>query len=101
MIALESLVVTEDLKKDGHRYALAPKAIVTLSQFAEEERRSRQNVTHNKRILWLTMVLVIATVASALADWQRLKDLWEFVCAYWTSFSDAGFVSGQHKIDAE
>lgn len=59
-LILDSLNSSGDLECNNSRYKVAAKALSTIAEFEEQERRHRDQVTHNKRILWLTVALVVA-----------------------------------------
>ncbi|KPD11142.1 hypothetical protein [Phaeobacter sp. 11ANDIMAR09] len=65
-LLVESLVLTGDLEKSNHiRFKLSPKAVVTLSEFALEERRHKDSFRLSRRMYWATFVIAAATLFQA------------------------------------
>ncbi|WP_147436947.1 hypothetical protein [Alkalispirillum mobile] len=58
-LALDSLAQSGDLKSDGSCYSVSPKALETLAQYEEQERKHRDNVKQKRALNWLTFVLVL------------------------------------------
>ncbi|WP_186055600.1 hypothetical protein [Burkholderia gladioli] len=64
-LLLDSLLVDGLLGKDQHQYVLAPKALVALSAYEDEERRHIDNKKIQRRIVWLTVISAIAAMFQA------------------------------------
>lgn len=62
---LESLVQSKNLEKKNHDYFVTGKALQTLEEYEENERRHQDAVKTQKGILWLTFVIAIATMVEA------------------------------------
>jgi hypothetical protein len=80
---LDSLVQSGNLQKNNHDYFVTGKALQTLEEYEENERRHQDAVKIQKGILWLTFVIAVAALvqagiikASCIADW--LNSLYSF-----------------------
>lgn len=62
LVDLDSLVATGDVKITGHNFVATGKAVATIANYEEENRRHVDNKKHNNRILWLTIILAIIGV---------------------------------------
>jgi len=62
---LESLVQTGELKKIAERYQLGPKALTTIEEYEEDERKHTENVKTQRNIFWVTVVIAILTLVQA------------------------------------
>lgn len=60
---LESLVASGDLEKSESKYRVSDNAIKSVAEYEEQERRHQDNVIHNRRLFWITVVLAIAASA--------------------------------------
>jgi len=67
---LDSLVETSDLQANQNGYQLLAKAIATLSDFEEDERRHRDQVRNQKILAILTTALVVVGLIQALASYD-------------------------------
>lgn len=75
-IYLESLVSSGELQKINDEYVVTGKAISTIEQYEEDERRHTEAVKIQRRILYLTIVAVmVAAVQSGLIKLPTLIDL--------------------------
>jgi hypothetical protein len=65
---LESLVDTGDLKTDtsGYHYLVTGKALQTIQQYEEEERRHNDSVKVQKGIFYLTFFIALAALIQAI-----------------------------------
>jgi len=54
---LDSFVNSKDLNKNGSKYSITPKAIVTLIAFEEEERKYQTQFKIQKRMMWATLAI--------------------------------------------
>ena len=71
---LLSLVATDDLQhKDNLSFKVTPKALVTIAEYEQAERMHRDNVVHNRYILFLTIILVATTVIQAYSAFSANK----------------------------
>ncbi|ESZ57095.1 hypothetical protein NKH85_21395 [Mesorhizobium sp. M0924] len=69
-LVLDSLIASGDLKKaDNLIYSLQSQGLTTLANYELEERRFRDADTQQRRIGWLTAVLVIVGIVQALATY--------------------------------
>ncbi|WP_170335227.1 hypothetical protein [Ruegeria arenilitoris] len=70
-LLIESLASSGDLEKVGrHDFKLSAKALVTISDYAQEERRHKDNVRQNQMLFWITVAIALATAAQAFSVWQ-------------------------------
>jgi hypothetical protein len=58
LVDLDSLVATKDVRITNHNYVATGKAVATIAEYEEENRRHIDNRKHNNRIFWLTIALV-------------------------------------------
>lgn len=72
-LVLDSLVTSEDLIKQDYAYRLLPKAVATLSNYQEENRRHNDNVAQQRAIVRLTFVLVIVGLIQAVVSYWGSK----------------------------
>lgn len=70
-LLLESLKVSEDLKLMEHGYAISPKALNTISDYDQEERRHRDNGNVQKWLVALTVVLSAAAIVQAVSAYHE------------------------------
>ncbi|MBU3260117.1 hypothetical protein KPG71_08855 [Roseovarius sp. PS-C2] len=70
-LIIESLAETGDLnKKNRHEFELSPKALATIAEYEQAERRHKDNI----RLNWLIAVLTLVIAAStALQGWQAFQ----------------------------
>ena len=64
---LESLVASGELEKSEKKYRVSDNAIKSVAEYEEQERRHQDNVIHNNRLFWITVVLAVAAFAQVLA----------------------------------
>ena len=62
---LDSFVASGELEIKNYRYRITGKAIVTLEQFEIDERRHRDSLKNQRRVLWLTIVIALSAVIQA------------------------------------
>lgn len=62
---LDSLVETGELKYVNHRYVVTGKALKTIEEYEEQERRHTENVKMQWRMMWLTLAVALAAVVQA------------------------------------
>lgn len=62
---LDSLVDTGELKKVDHKYQLTGEALKAIEVYEEQERRHTESVKTQRRMLWLTLAIVLLTAAQA------------------------------------
>lgn len=74
---LESLVESGDVEYKDGEYIVKGKAISTIERYEEEERRHTEAVKLQKKMFWLTFVLVVAAIFQSgviklppLLDWS-------------------------------
>ncbi len=60
---LQSLVSSGELRFENHRYEVQGKALQTLSEYAEDQKRLADQVRHNWIIVWLTVVLALSALS--------------------------------------
>lgn len=75
-LLLQSLVESKDLETDGLRYKVTPKALVTLTQWEEDDRRHRDSVTQQQWIKAFTLILAIAATIQAFEAARRSDYSW-------------------------
>jgi hypothetical protein len=66
-LLMDSLVSSGDLSHDQGSYKVTPKALVTLAQHDEDNRRHRDNKIVQWLVVWLTLIL---TIAAAIEAWD-------------------------------
>jgi len=69
-LTLASLVVSGDAQEKDIKYKATPKALQTVAQFEEVERRQRTSETREWATIALTVVVAIATAIQAWAAWS-------------------------------
>jgi len=75
---LDSLVLSEDIRKVNSDYVVTGKAISTIEKYEEEERRHTEAVKLQKKMFWLTILLLfVAVVQSGVVKLPTLLDLSE------------------------
>jgi hypothetical protein len=62
---LDSLVETGELSKINNEYVVNGKAIVTIENYEEAERRHRDNIKAQRRMIYLTVILAIFALVQA------------------------------------
>ena len=81
---LESLVASGDLQKINDEYVVQGKAINTLEQYQEEERRHQEAVRIQRRIVVLTIFIALfALVQTGIVSVPTLFDVSEVVDKVW------------------
>ncbi|HDZ9392160.1 TPA: hypothetical protein RUZ63_003389, partial [Vibrio cholerae] len=60
-----SLVASNDLIKEKYGYKLSCYAMVSLSQFEQDERKHKETLKQSKAMSWLTFVLIIVGLMQA------------------------------------
>ncbi|MDM7853269.1 hypothetical protein [Pseudochrobactrum kiredjianiae] len=78
-LLLDSMKEVQDLEKTQHHgYALKPQALNTITSFDLEEQRHTDNQNTQKRIFWLTVVLIVVGIVQAGAvaydTWWKSPD---------------------------
>ncbi len=72
---LESLVISGELSVINHEYVVTGKAISTIEKYEEEERRHTEAVKLQKKMVMLTLILVIiAILQSGLIKFPTVLD---------------------------
>lgn len=69
-LLLDSLADSGDLTRKDGGYKLAPKALVTLSQYEEEERKHQAMLVQQRAMKWLTFVLIFVGLLQAFVTWK-------------------------------
>ena len=64
-LLLESLAETGDLEKCDVGFKLASKALATISQYEEDQKKHRENVGQAKAMKWLTIALIFVGLVQA------------------------------------
>ena len=64
-VYLESLVSSGELKYENMGYVLTDKAISTLENYEEEERRHIATVKVQRALVWLTIMIVLIGLIQA------------------------------------
>lgn len=73
---LDSLVATGELEKVKNKYVVSGKALRTIEEYEEQERRHTENVKMQWRMFWLTLAIVVLTLVQAgLVKLPALIDL--------------------------
>lgn len=73
-LILDSLVETKDLNRPSYACHLTPRGIATLSQYDEDDRQHHDNITQQRRLLWLTVVIALVAAAQAgITYWQEVN----------------------------
>ncbi len=62
---LDALVDTGELRQRGHKYELTGEALKVIEVYEEQERKHTENVKIQRRMLWLTVAIVLLTAAQA------------------------------------
>ena len=65
-LILESFCENGEISRTNGRYRLEGKAISTIAEFEEAERRHQNGVSQNRRLVWLTLVIAAAASAQVL-----------------------------------
>jgi hypothetical protein len=65
-LLLSSLEKSGDLEKTKDGFKLLPKALLTISQYEEDQKKHRENVAQSKAMKWLTLALIIVGLAQAI-----------------------------------
>jgi hypothetical protein len=72
---LDSLVGSGELREVNDEYVVSGKAITTIERYEEEERRHTEAVKLQKKMFWLTILLLfVATVQSGVIKLPTLLD---------------------------
>lgn len=66
-LLMDSLVASGDLSNEQGSYKVMPKALVTLAQYDEDDRRHRDNKIIQWLVVWLTIILAMA---AAIEAWE-------------------------------
>lgn len=73
-LILESLQQSGELKVTRTGYAITPKALTTLSQYEEDDRRHEDNRRQQRTLELLTLALVLVGICqAAITVWQELN----------------------------
>lgn len=73
-LILQSLEQSGELKGTRAGYAITPKALTTLSQYEEDDRRHEDNRRQQRTLEFLTFALVLVAVCQAVITvWQELN----------------------------
>ncbi|MBD3680106.1 MAG: hypothetical protein HUJ27_17100 [Rhodobacteraceae bacterium] len=64
-LTLDSLVSSGDLDGDKRGYKINGKALVTLSEYEQEERRHSDSVKQDRKLFWITAAIAAATAMQA------------------------------------
>lgn len=76
---LDSLVDTGELKLVEHKFQLTGEALKAIEVYEEQERKHTENVKGQRKMLWLTVAIVLLTAAQAgLYKLPTLVDLSEW-----------------------
>jgi len=62
---LDSLVEGGELSQNNGRYELKGRALSTIADYEEAERRHSDSVRQNRRLVWLTLLIAVATLLQA------------------------------------
>lgn len=62
---LDSLVDTGELRRVDHKYELTGEALKAIEVYEEQERKHTENVKVQRRMVWLTLTIVLLTGAQA------------------------------------
>lgn len=69
-LLLDSLATAGDLVDDRGSYRLAPRALATLAQYEEDERKHRDMIRQQRALKWLTVALVGVGLIQAFVTWK-------------------------------
>jgi hypothetical protein len=75
-LLMDSLVASGDLSIEQGSYEVTPKALVTLAQHDEDNRRHRDNKNVQWLVAWLTLILTVAAVVDAWEIASKWKLDW-------------------------
>ena len=64
-LLLNSLVESKDLEKTKYGCKLSPRALVTISQYEEDQKKHRENLAQTRAMKWLTLALIIVGLTQA------------------------------------
>ncbi|MGD9900180.1 MAG: hypothetical protein AB7T22_13745 [Calditrichaceae bacterium] len=64
-IYLQSLVFSGELKKKDNEYVVTGNAIITIEKYEEGERRHTESVKLQRKMFWLTKIVVIFTIVQS------------------------------------
>lgn len=69
---LDSFVKSGELEKfNGHEYSVTGKAIATLSDYEEQERRHSESRKLQNKMVWLTAAIVLVGVIQAIVTYNK------------------------------
>lgn len=64
-LLLKSLVESGELTSVQYGFKLSPKALVTISEYEEDQKRHRDNLAQSSATKWLTFALIIVGLVQA------------------------------------
>jgi hypothetical protein len=73
---LEKLAETKDLAKNGIDYQITGQGVAAIELYEEQERKHSESILAQRRMLWLTVVILLLTVVQA--GLVRLPPLLDF-----------------------
>lgn len=65
-LLLSSLHDSGDLEKTQYGFRLSSKALVTIAQYEEDQKKHRENISQAKSMKWLTLALIFVGLIQAL-----------------------------------
>ena len=72
-LLLKSLCDSGDLVRSQYGFKLSAKCLVTLSQFEEDQKRHRENISQARSIKWLTLGLIFVGLVQAMVAYIGLS----------------------------
>ncbi|MBZ9920180.1 hypothetical protein LB579_20950 [Mesorhizobium sp. BR1-1-7] len=73
-LILESLADSSDLQGQQHnQYKLKPKGLSTLATYESEERRHRDNITQQRRMIAVTVIVIAVGIIQAAASYYGAR----------------------------
>lgn len=71
-LLLRSLHESGDLEKTQHGFRLSSKALVTIAQYEEDQKKHRENISQAKSMKWLTVALIFVGLIQAFVTlWEQ------------------------------
>ncbi|WP_421419712.1 hypothetical protein ACN9JF_07800 [Pseudoalteromonas lipolytica] len=64
-LLLRSLHESGDLERTQHGFKLSSKALVTIAQYEEDQKKHRENISQAKSMKWLTVALIVVGLIQA------------------------------------
>jgi hypothetical protein len=68
---IESLTEARELVSDDQSKTVGPNALNSLAKYEQENRRHEENVSQQRAIKWLTIVIAAAAITQAVISWVK------------------------------